>query len=346
MKLDPKKIIAALEDIVKEYNFTPEEVYNVIKTWIKTAFRRDYMNKNKKVNLEMIMEQDWAIKMYKVYEILDNDSEIQDPEKQMTLDQAIQQNEDVELWWSLFVDVTPSELEFTRIAVQSAVQTIKQQIKKIEKERFYRTFADSEWDILVWKVKYVNWEVVVLEFGENTVILPTEWQVKWRDYQVWEEIKVLLKHIKKQWSDIILEVTQSAPEYIESLMRKYIPEIELWVVRIVKTARIAWMKSKVLVTTDDDRVDPVWVCVWEIWDRINSILEELEDERLNIIEFVEDEEKLIKNIFAPANINQIEEDEDAIYIYADETQKPMLFGRKAVNVKLASKLLSRRIIIR
>lgn len=346
MKLDPKKIIIALEDIVKEYNFTPEEVYNVIKTWIKTAFRRDYMNKNKKVSLDMIMEENWSIKMYRVYEVLDNDTEIEEPEKQIHLKDAKKKNEDVEIWWNLFIDVTPKELEFTRIAVQSAVQTIKQQIKKIEKERFYRTFADSEWDILVWKVKYVNWEVIVLEFGENTVILPTEWQIKWRDYEIWEEIKVLLKHIKKQGSDIVLEVTQTAPEYIESLMKKYIPEIELWLVNIVKIARIAGLKSKVLVNTQDDRIDPVWVCVWEIWDRVNAILDELDWEKINIVEYVEDEERLIKNIFAPANINQIEEDEDALYIYADETQKPILFWKKAINVKLASKLLNRRIIIR
>ena len=346
MKLDPKKIITALEDIVNEYNFTPEEVYNVIKMWIKTAFRKDYLNKNKKINLEMIMSKSWDIKIYRVYDVIDDNEEIEDEEKQIHLKEAKKENKDVKVWDKLFIDITPKDLEFSRISVQSAVQTIKQQIKKIEKERFYRTFADSEWDILVWKVKYVDWEIVVLEFGENTVILPIEWQIKWRIYNVWEEIKVLLKSIKKQGWDIILEVTQSAPEYVEVLFRKYIPEIQEGLVDIVKTARIAWEKTKILVSTDDDRIDPVWVCIWEAWDRINSILDELDWERVDVIEYVEDKEKLIRNIFSPAKISDIEETNDVIYIYADETQKPILFWKKAVNVKLASRLLNKKVFIK
>ncbi len=346
MKLDPKKIITALEDIVKEYNFTPSEVYDVIKMWIKTAFRRDYLNKNKKINLEMIMQKTWDIKIYRVYNVINDDDEIQEDEKEIHLNDAKKENKDVEVWEELFVDITPESLEFSRIAVQSAVQTIKQQVKKIEKERFYRTFADSEWDILVWKVKYVDWEIVVLEFGENTVILPVEWQIKWRKYQIWEEIKVLLKHIKKQGWDIVLEITQSAPEYVESLFKKYIPEIEEGIVDIIKTSRIAWEKTKILVATDDERVDPVWVCIWDAWDRINSILDEIDWEKIDIIEYVENREKLIHNIFAPAKISDIEENDDVIYIYADETQKPILFWKKAINVKLASRLLNKKVFIK
>lgn len=346
MKLDPKKIIIALEDIVKEYNFTPEEVYNVIKMWIKTAFRRDYLNKNKKVNLEMIMEQSWDVKIYRIYDVIDDNEEIEDEEKQIHLSSAKKENKDVEVWEELFIDITPKDLEFSRIAVQSAVQTIKQQIKKVEKERFYRTFADSEWDILVWKVKYVDWEIVVLEFDSNTVVLPPEWQIKWRMYHIWEEVKVLLKNIKKQGWDIILEISQSAPEYIEALFKKYIPEIEEWLVEIINSARIAWEKTKILVSTDDERIDPVWVCIWDAWDRINSILDELDWERVDVIEYVDDREKLIHNIFSPAKISKIEEDNDIIYVYADETQKPMLFWKKAINVKLASKLLNKKVFIK
>lgn len=346
MKLDPKKIISALEEIVKEYNFTPEEIYNVIKMWIKTAFRRDYLNKNKRINIDMIMEKNWDIKIYRVYDVIGDDEKITDEEKQLHLSDAKKERKDVKVWEKLLIDITPKKLEFSRIAVQAAVQTIKQQMKKIEKERFYRTFSDSEWDILTWKVKYVNGEIVVLEFWENTAILPVEWQIKWRVYYVWEEIKVLLKSIKKQWWDIILEITQSAPEYVEALFRKYIPEIEEWLVKIVKTARIAWQKTKILVSTDDDRIDPVGVCIWEAGDRINSILDELDWEKVDVIEYVDDRKQLIHNIFAPAKISKIEENDDVINIYSDETQKPLLFWKKAVNVKLASSLLDKKVFIK
>jgi len=346
MKLDPKKIIDALQNLVKEYNFTPEEVYSVVKMWIKTAFRRDYLNKNKKIELDMVMDSKWDIKIYRVYEVIPDEQEIIDKEKQIHLSDAKKENEEVEVWENLLIDITPESLEFSRIAAQSAAQTIKQQIKRIEKERFYRTFADSEGDILVWRVKYVQWDIVVLEFDNNTVVLTPENQIKWKTYNLWEEVKVLLKQVKKQGSDIILEVSQSAPEYVEALMKKYIPEIEEWKVEIVKTARIAGVKTKVLVKTDDERIDPVGVCIWEWANRINTIIDELDWEKLDIIEYVDDRQQLIKNIFSPAKIKKIEENDNEIYIYADEKNKPLIFGKQAVNLKLASKLLDKKIIVK
>lgn len=347
MKLEPKKIVTALQDLVKEYNFTPEEVYNVIKTWIKTAFRRDYLDRNKKIELDMIMDKSWAIKMYRVYHVIWDDEELLDEDKQIHLSEAKKENPEIEEWEDLLIDITPEVFEFSRIWAQAAAQTIKQQIKNIEKERFFRTFEDSKWDILVWKVKYVQWDHVILEFGEdNTVILNPEGQIYWYDYQIWDEIKVLLKQIRKQWSDIILEITQSDPAYIEALLKKYIPELNEWIVKIEKIARIAGIRSKVLVFTDDERVDPVGVCIWEWWNRISQILDELDWEKIDIIEYVDNEEQLVKKVFSPAHINKIVFDDDIIYVYADDSQKPLLFGKKAINVKLASRLLWRKIIIK
>ncbi len=348
MKLEPKKIVTALQDLVKEYNFTPEEVYNVIKTWLKTAFRRDYLNRNKKIELEMIMWKNGDMKFYRVFHVVPNDGEIEDEDKQIYLSEAKKENSEIEEWEDLLIDITPEELEFSRIATQAAAQTIKQQIKNIEKERFYRTFVDSEWDILTGYVKYVQWEHVILDFNWNTVILPVEWQLRWKPYEIWDEEKVLLKEIRKQGSDIILEITQSDSAFVKAIMQKYIPELEQWIIKIEKMGRIAWIKTKVLVSTDDERIDPVWVCVWEWWERIAQILDELDGERVDIAEYVEDREKLIRNIFSPARLNKIEEDNDSdiIYVYADESQKPIMFGKKAINVKLASKLLWKKVIIK
>jgi N utilization substance protein A len=143
-----------------------------------------------------------------------------------------------------------------------------------------------------------------------------------------------------------LEITQTAPEYVEALMKKYIPEIEEWIVKIEKIARIPGQKTKVLVSTDDERVDPVWVCIGEWGTRIATIMDELEWERVDIAEWSDNRDQLIKNIFFPAKINKIEEDENMITIYADETQKPIIFGKWAVNLKLANKLLDKRVFVK
>jgi N utilization substance protein A len=92
----------------------------------------------------MIIDKSGKIKVYRVYHVIDDNEEITDPEKQMHLSDAKKEKEDVQVGEDLLIDITPENLEFSRIAAQSAAQTIKQQVKKIEKERFYRTFADSE----------------------------------------------------------------------------------------------------------------------------------------------------------------------------------------------------------
>ena len=346
MKLDPKKIITALENLVKEYNFTPEEIYNVVQMGIKTAFRRDYLNKNKKIDLEIVMDKNWNLTVYRVYEVIPDEDEIKKPDKEIHISDAQKYKNNIKVWEKLFINITPKNLEFSRIAAQSAAQTITQQIKKIEKERFYKTFADWQWDILEGKVKYVQWELVILEFKNNTVILPVDWQIKWKTYNIWDNIKVLLKEIRKQWSDIILEVTESAPEYISALMKKYIPEIEEWKVKIEKVARIPSVKSIVAVSTDDERIDPVWVCIWEWWVRISEIIEEIWEEKIDIVEYSDDLELFIKNIFKPVKILGIEQNDNVVFLYVNPSQKALAFWKWAINVKLASKLIWKKIVLR
>ncbi len=345
MKIDAKKILQAAELVVKEYNFNPTETLEIIKMGLKTAFRKDYLPKNKKIQIETVIDKSGTIKFYKVLEIVATEEEIENPFVQILPEEWKEYKKDVKIWEKIYEDITPDDLAFSRIAVQAGTQTIKQQIKRIEKERFYQRFKDREGEILVGKVRFVSGDIVVLEIWDSTVILPPNWQLPNKTYLKWEMINVLLKKIRKSGSDIILEVTQSAPEFIEVIMKRNIPEIEQWLVNIEDIVRFAGIRSKVLVSSDDDRIDPAGVCIGEWGNRIMNIVNDLEWERVDIIEATDNQEQLIIKAFLPARISTVVIEGDNATVYVDPDQKPLAFGRKMANLKLVSKLTGYKIRI-
>lgn len=345
MEIDAQKILLALQEVVKEYNFKPQEVFEVIKMWLKTAFRRDFLNKSKKINVEVVIAKEWKINFYKVLEIVDTEEEITNEDAQVLIEEGKTYKKDVEVGEKIFIDITPEKLAFTRIAAQAAAQTIKQQIKRIEKERFYTTFCEREWDILTWKIKFVSGDIVVIEVEETTVVLPLSGQIPNKAYREWEATKVLLKRIWKQWGDIALEITQTDIDFVKEIVVQNIPEIQAWVISLLKIVRIPWIKSKVLVKSNDETVDPVWTCIGHNWDRINKILGELDWERIDIVENNDNKEELIKKAFSPARIRKVEMDWDTAYVYADDDQKAILFWRKLSNLKLVAQLTGYKINI-
>ncbi len=335
MKLDWKTIQESIKQLIEEYKFQPHQVLEIVKMWIKSAFKKDYLPQDKKYSLHVTIAGDWEIKIYKELIVVE---EVEEEDKEITLESAKEYKKDAKIWETIYIDITPNPLEFSRISVQAAAQTIKQNMKKIERERFFEKFQDKQWEILKAKVTRNINENVVLDIDWTTVILPPEWQIPNRIYNTWEDIYVLLKQISKWQGWIVLDITQSSVDFIDTILRKNVPELENWTVKIIKIVRQAWVKSKVLVDSDDDRVDPVWVFMWQGWDRIHNILWILEWEKIEFIQNYNEDENLIKESLKPAKINKVEIDWKNAKVYLDDDQKALAIWKQACNVKLASQL--------
>jgi N utilization substance protein A len=168
--------------------------------------------------------------------------------------------------------------------------------------------------------------------------LLADWQIPNRMYEPWEEVFVLLKQISKDSGGIMLNITQSSPDYIEAILRKIVPELEEWLVIIEKIARVPWRKTKIMVSSTDEKIDPVGVMVWHKWDRINTVLSLLDWEKIDYVEKVDDPIKLITACLKPAQIDNIEIKDKKAYITLDESQKALAIWRWASNIRLASQI--------
>ncbi len=335
MKIDWNTIQSSIKQLIDEYKFDPQQVLDIVKLGIKSAFKKDYLTPDKKYALHVTIWHDGSITIYRQLNVVE---EVNDSNKEISLEDAKKYKSNCKVWEIIYIDITPDPLEFSRISVQAAAQTIKQNTRKIERERFYEKFQNKQWEILKGKVIKVINENVVLDIEWATVILPPEWQIPNRIYNIWEEIFVLLRQISRwQWW-IVLDITQSTTDFIYTILKEIVPEVKNWDVQIIKIVRSAGKKSKVLVKSDDERIDPVWVFMWRGWDRIHTILSILEWEKVEFIQNFEEPENLIKESLKPAQIKKVVVDWNVAKVDVDQEQKAIAIWKQAINIKLASQL--------
>lgn len=342
MKLDGKSIQAAIMQLVEDYKFDPYQVLEIIKLGIKSWFKKDYAE-YKKSEIVVNIENDGTVNIYKKLIVV---KEIEDEDLEVTPADAKKIRKDAKVWEELLIDVTPKELELSRIASQSAAQTIKQNLKNIERERFYEKFQNKQGELLKAKVIRVHADSVILDIEGTAVVLLPEGQIPNKNYETGEEIFVLLKQISKGQGGITLEITQSSWEYIEAILRKIVPELEEGTIEIVKMARMPGQKTKIIVASNNEKVDPVGVMVGSKGDRINTVLSLLDGEKIDFIEEVGDSIQMIKNCLKPAHIDSIDITDNKAVVNMEENQKALAIGRWASNVKLATQLTWYQIEIR
>ena len=334
MKLDWKSIQGAIMQLVQESKFDPYEILEIVKQWIKSGFKKDFL-KYKKAEIKVNIENDWSVSIYQELEVV---KEPKDKDREIDLKEAKKIRKDVEIGEKLLINVTPATLELSRIAAQAAAQTIKQNLKNVERERFYEKFQNKQWELLKAKVIRIHADNVILDIEWNSVVLSPDGQIPQKWYESGEEIFVLLKEMSKwQWG-IVLEITQSTSDYIEAILKKLVPELEEWVVKIEKIARIPGKKTKIVVSSDDERVDPVWVMVWQKWNRINTVLSLLDWEKIDYIEINNNSTEFIAECLKPAQVEKVEIKWNKAKVWIPENQKALAIGKWASNIKLASQL--------
>lgn len=335
MKLDGKAIQTAMMELIDDYKLDPNQLLEISMQWIKSGFKKDFPE-YRKSEILVDIKADGAVAIYKATDVVE---EVEDPETQVSLEDAKKIRKDVEIWERLLEDVTPESMELSRIATMTAAQTIKQALKVIEKEKFYEKFQWKEWELLKARVARVHGDSVVLDVNSTTVVLPPEGQIPWKNYEPWEEIAVFLKWMKNEWWGTNLEISQANADYIAAILEKCIPELANWTVKIDKIARMPWIKTKVVVSSNDEKIDPVGVMVGYKWERISEILSLLDWEKVDFIETEQDPEVFLRDLLKPAQIQSITFWDKKATIKVEEDQKPIAIWKKASNIKLSSQIM-------
>lgn len=335
MKLNADNMKTIIQEMAWDYKLDPQSILEIVQLSIKTAYRKDNPELDRKTNLKVVILGDGEVKIYKEIEIVE---EVEDENNEMALAEIQKKSPNVQLGQKIAVDLTPKWYDASRIAAQAAAQTIKQAIKQFEREKFYEKFNDKQWELLKAKVLRVLWDNVLLDINGISVALLPEGQIPGKDYVIGEEIFVLLRKISKDTTGITLDITQSTTDFIISLLTKIIPELEDQKVKIDKIARIAGRRTKIVVSSDDQNIDPVGVFVGQKWARISTVLSLLDWEKVDFVEQNSDDKKFIADCLKPAKINNLTIKWNKAFVEVDESQKSLAIGKWASNIKLACQL--------
>jgi N utilization substance protein A len=236
------------------------------------------------------------------------------------------------------VDENPLD-SFGRIAAQTAKQVIIQKIKEAEKNIIYDEFSGKEGELINGFLQRKTRDAIYVDLGRTEGILPAREQSPLEHYKTGDRIKALILSVQKNTKGPSIILSRTHPKFIHKLFEMEIPEIYDGVVKIVNIVREPGMRTKVAVTSERDDVDSVGACVGMKGIRIQSIVRELEGEKIDVVEYFEDKKIMTSNALTPSRVIEIVEKSDGgVIAVVDNDQKHLALGRAGHNVRLASKL--------
>jgi transcription termination/antitermination protein NusA len=329
------QFIAAINQLCDEKGIPRDKVIETIKAALRAAYRKDYGNRDQNIEVELSEKSEHAI----VYLVRDVVKKVENREIEMTLAEARKYKKDAKVGDQIKVDVTP--MDYGRIAAQSAKQVIIQRIQEAEREIMYDTFKDRENELINALVHRVEGQNVYVNLDNKiTTILVHDQQIPRERYYSGQRIKLYLDKVIKTTKGPQLLISRTHPNLVKKLMELEIPEIKSGLVEIKGIAREPGVRSKVAVFSTDPKIDPIGSCVGQKGVRVNNVMDELNGERIDIIQWNEDPEAYIKTALAPAKVAHIVIDKNArrAKVYVNPDQRPLAIGKEGQNVRLASRL--------
>jgi len=331
-----------LERIGRERGLSPEVLLESVKEALLSAYKKKYgqLPQNLQVILDEKKEKFQVLISKKVVKKVDS------PGIEISLKEARKNNEKVKLGDEVEVEVNP--FQFSRIAASTGKYVMIQQIVEMEKDLLYQEFKKREGEMISGTVRYQADRFVLIDLGKTEGILPKREQLVNRKYRQGGRIKAYILRVTREPKGPRIVLSQSHPNFLRRLFELEVPEIGEGIVKIRQIKRDAGRRAKVVVESEQEKVDPVGACVGLRGSRIKAILLELEKERIDIIRYSEDTATFIKNSLKPAEVIEVKLDEFnkvAKAIVADD-QLSLAIGSHGENVKLAVKLTGWQIDVR
>lgn len=329
-----KEVLDILNRISLEKNIPIETLYDALESALISASKKMLPPEMDVVEAELDRETG----EFRVYANMLVVDEVLDEKTEISLEEARDYVDDVEVGEELVIDVTPED--FGRIAAQSAKQVITQRIREAEREVVYDKYKNRTGDLVVGTVQRYERGNVIVDLGNAEAILPPKEQPPGERYRFGDRIKAIIVDIQRSSKDAQIILSRTTPKLVLRLFEQEVAEIRDGVVSIRLIAREPGKRSKIAVLSSDSDVDPVGACVGMKGSRVQMVVQELRGERIDIIEYSNDKKRFVANSLKPANIESVEYNETtnrALLVVRDE-ELALAIGKGGLNAKLASEL--------
>jgi len=331
----------AFEQLGKEKGIAPEILFDAIEAALISAYKRNFGSaQNVRVSLDRTTGE---IHVYARKNIVET---VTDPRLEMKLPEAKAIDLRYELGDIVEVEVTPKD--FGRIAAQTAKQVVVQRIREAERGIIYEEFSNRESDILTGIVQRIEQKNVYIDLGKAEAILTPSEQIPGESYRHGDRLKTFIIEVKKTTKGPQIIVSRTHPGLLKRLFELEVPEIHDGIVEIKSVAREPGLRSKIAVYSRDENVDPVGSCVGHKGMRVQTIVDELRGEKIDIVKWNADPTKYIANALSPAKVISVEvnEAEKISKVVVPDYQLSLAIGKEGQNARLAAKLTGWKIDIK
>ena len=337
-----QEFLGALTEIVKEKGISEEELLEVLDEAIIAAYKKNYSSQAQNVKIRRDLKKG-TIKVYAEKEVVE---EVYDDSTEISLDEAKEIDPRFQLEDKVDIEVTPKN--FGRVAAQLAKQMVIQKIKESERSIIYNEFAEKEHDIIVGTVLRKDKGNAFVDLGKIEAILGPNEQMPGENYNFNEMLKLYIVEVKDTTKGPQVLVSRTHPGLVKRLFEFEVPEIYEGVVEVKSIAREAGSRTKIAVHSNDESVDPMGACVGPKGVRVQNIVNELKNEKIDIIKWSKDPEEYIANALSPAKVLDVNVNEESksAQVVVEDSQLSLAIGKEGQNVRLAAKLTGWKIDIK
>ncbi len=360
-----KSIATAIKQICEEKNLSMEAVISAIEAALAAAYRKEFGNKDQ--NIKVVFNADNAQTAVFDVKTVVEDVDLEEEEKlleaqrekreageeipeediikkfntraEIMISEALEINPDYKIG-----DIIETKLEvpeeYGRMAAQTAKQVIVQRLREAERDHIFSEYKDKENELVLGTIQRKEGRRFIVDLGKANGVLPPEEQIRSEGYNIGTRLNffIVQVHMTNKGPEIVLSRTH--PEIVRELFATEVPEIAAGSVEIKGIAREAGSRSKIAVTATEENIDPVGSCVGQKGSRVQTVINELGGEKIDIIEWDEDIKTFIANALSPAEIDKIETDEEnsTASVMVHDDQLSLAIGKSGQNARLAAKL--------
>lgn len=329
------EFMAAIMQIAEEKGISKEAVIETIEAALAAAYRKDFGQKEQLVVAQMDPKSEKA-RLFVVHKIVE---EVEDPVKEITLADAKKVDKGAEIGGEIREEVFPPA-EYGRVAAQTAKQVILQRLREAERNMIFQEYKEKEGQLINGTVQRIEGNVVMVDIGKSTGILFPSEQSRADRYYSGQRMKFFIVKVDDSGREPQVLLSRSHPQMIARLFEMEVPEIAAGTVEIKGVAREAGVRSKVAVHSLQEAVDPVGSLVGRRGVRVQAVMAEIGEEKIDIVLWDEEPKQYIINALSPAKIKEVilDENNHSALIKVEDDQLSLAIGKAGQNVRLASKL--------
>ena len=344
-----REFIDALEQLEEEKHIEKGVLLEAIESALLAAYRRNYSTTGN-INVDNVrVDIDSETGDISVLSRLEVVEEVMDENREISLDDAREIDARYEIGDAIEFAVTPED--FGRIAAQTAKQVVVQRIREAERSKVYDDFKNRLYEIVTGVVHRKSGATLFVDLGHTEAILPPREQVPGERFEVNDRLKAYIMDVKHSLKGPQIYLSRSHPGLVKKLFELEVPELTDGTVEIKAIAREAGSRTKMTVYTEFENVDPVGSCVGNRGARVQSVVNELDGEKIDVIPWSDEPEELIANVLSPAMVEDVfivsdSDEEKAALVVVPDYQLSLAIGKEGQNVRLAAKVSGWKIDIK